>query len=137
MLNKAMIIGSLGKDPEVKEFNGNKVANFSVATNESYKDKSGNKVDKTEWHRVVMWRGLAQVAENYLRKGSKVYIEGKIETRSWDDQNGQKRYSTEIIASNMQMLGSKGETSQNDPQNEPQYKEAPEDSSICHFSINA
>jgi single-strand DNA-binding protein len=105
-LNKATLIGNLGKDPEVRAIpSGAKVANFSIATTESYTDKNGQKVDKTEWHNIVMWRGLAEVAEKYLRKGSQVYIEGRLQTRSWDDQNGQKRYTTEIVADNMVMLG--------------------------------
>jgi single-strand DNA-binding protein len=106
-LNKAMLIGNLGKDPEVRAVpSGVKVANFSIATTESYTDRnSGQKVEKTQWHNIVMWRGLAEVAEKYLRKGSQVFVEGRIETRSWDDQNGQKRYMTEIIADNMVMLG--------------------------------
>lgn len=108
-LNKATLIGNLGKDPEVRAIpSGAKVANFSIATTESYTGKDGNKVDKTEWHNIVMWRGLAEVAEKYLRKGSQVYIEGRLQTRSWDDQNGQKRYTTEIVADNMVMLGRPG-----------------------------
>jgi single-strand DNA-binding protein len=108
-LNKATLIGNLGKDPEVRAIpSGAKVANFSIATTESYTGKDGQKVDKTEWHNIVMWRGLAEVAEKYLKKGSQVYIEGRLQTRSWDDQNGQKRYTTEIIADNMVMLGKPG-----------------------------
>jgi single-strand DNA-binding protein len=107
-LNKVMLIGNLGKDPEVRAIpSGAKVANFSIATTDSYTDKNTNqKVEKTEWHNIVMWRGLAEIAEKYLRKGSQVYIEGRLQTRSWDDQNGQKRYTTEVIADQMQMLGS-------------------------------
>ncbi|MBF0430805.1 MAG: single-stranded DNA-binding protein [Fibrobacteria bacterium] len=113
-LNKAMIIGNLGKDPEIRTIpSGAKVANFSLATNESYTDKGGQRVDKTEWHRIVMWRGLADIAEKYLRKGSTVFIEGKISTRAWDDQNGQKRYTTEIVADNMQMLGGRNQNTDN------------------------
>jgi single-strand DNA-binding protein len=105
-LNKATLIGNLGKDPEVRAIpSGAKVANFSIATTESYTGKDGQKVDKTEWHNIVMWRGLAEVAEKYLKKGSQVYIEGKLSTRSWDDKDGNKRYTTEIIADNMVMLG--------------------------------
>ena len=105
-LNKATLIGNLGKDPEVRAIaSGVKVANFSIATTESYTGKDGNKVDKTEWHNIVMWRGLAEVAEKYLKKGSQIYVEGRLQTRSWDDQNGQKRYTTEIVADNMVMLG--------------------------------
>ncbi len=109
-LNKATLIGNLGKDPEVRAIpSGAKVANFSIATTESYMDKnSGQKVEKTEWHNIVMWRGLAEVAEKYLRKGSQIYVEGRLQTRSWDDQNGQKRYTTEIVADNMVMLGGRG-----------------------------
>ena len=106
-LNKVMLIGNLGKDPEVRAIpSGAKVANFSIATSENYTDKNGQKVEKTEWHNIVMWRGLAEIAEKYLRKGSQIYIEGRLQTRTWDDQNGQKRYTTEIIADQMQMLGS-------------------------------
>jgi single-strand DNA-binding protein len=108
-LNKATLIGNLGKDPEVRAIpSGVKVASFSIATSESYTDKSGQKVDKTEWHNIVMWRGLAEVAEKYLKKGSQVYVEGRIQTRTWDDQNGQKRYTTEIVADNLVMLGRPG-----------------------------
>jgi len=105
-LNKVMLIGNLGKDPEVRAIpSGVKVANFSIATTESYTDKNNQKVDKTEWHNIVMWRGLAEVAEKYLKKGNQVFIEGKLTTRSWDDQTGQKKYMTEIVADNMVMLG--------------------------------
>ena len=81
------------------------MANFSIATSERYKDKNGNPVYKTEWHNIVMWRGLADIAEKYLKKGSQVFIEGKLRTRSWDDQNGNKRYTTEVLADNMTLLG--------------------------------
>src|SRR5690606_31111811 len=105
-LNKVMLIGNLGKDPEVRTIpSGAKVANFPIATSESYTGKDGQRVEKTEWHNIVMWRGLAEVAEKYLKKGNQVFIEGKLQTRSWDDQNGQKRYMTEIVADNMTMLG--------------------------------
>ena len=105
-LNKVMLIGNLGKDPEVRAVpSGVKVANFSIATTESYTDKNGQKVEKTEWHNIVMWRGLAEVAEKYLRKGKQIFVEGRLQTRSWDDQNGQKKYMTEVVADNMVMLG--------------------------------
>jgi single-strand DNA-binding protein len=105
-LNKVQLIGNLGKDPEVRAIpSGAKVANFSIATTETYTGKDGQKSDKTEWHNIVLWRGLADIAEKYLRKGSQVYIEGKLQTRSWDDKDGQKRYTTEIIADNLVMLG--------------------------------
>jgi single-strand DNA-binding protein len=109
-LNKVMLIGNLGKDPEVRAIpSGVKVANFPIATSESYTGKDGNRVEKTEWHNIVMWRGLAEVAEKYLKKGNPVFIEGRLQTRSWDDQNGQKRYMTEIVADNMVMLGGRRE----------------------------
>jgi single-strand DNA-binding protein len=105
-LNKVMLIGNLGKDPEVRAIpSGVKVANFSIATTESYTGKDGQKVEKTEWHNIVMWRGLAEVAEKYLKKGKQIFVEGRLQTRSWDDQTGQKKYMTEIVADNMVMLG--------------------------------
>ncbi len=107
-VNKVILVGNLGKDPEVRYLEGGTaVANFSLATTETYKDKGGNRVEQTEWHNVVLWRGLAEVAEKYLKKGSQVYVEGKLRTRAWDDKDGVKRYSTEIIADNMTMLGGK------------------------------
>lgn len=110
-VNKVILVGNLGKDPEVRTIdNGAKAASFSLATSESYKDKQGNKVDQTEWHNIVAWKGLAEVAEKYLRKGMTVYVEGKIKTRSWE-KDGQKRYTTEILADSIQMLGKKPESS--------------------------
>lgn len=110
-VNKVILLGHLGKDPESFTFeNGVKKVSFSLATTESYKDKEGNRVDQTEWHNIVMWRGLADVAEKYLKKGSQIYVEGKIKTRAWDDKDGNKRYTTEIFADNMNMLGSKSES---------------------------
>ncbi len=107
-LNKVMLIGNLGKDPEVRTFEGgNMLARFPLATSESYTSRQTNeKVTQTEWHNVVCRRGLAEIAEKYLHKGDKVYIEGRIKTRSWDDANGEKKYSTEIHADTMTMLGS-------------------------------
>lgn len=107
-VNKAIVVGNLGKDPEMRYTpSGVPVATFSVATSEEWKDKeTGSKQERTEWHRIVAWRGLAEVCGKYLRKGSQIYIEGKIQTRSWEDRDGVKRYTTEIIAQNMQMLGS-------------------------------
>ena len=106
-VNKVILVGNLGKDPEVRHLeNGAAVANFSIATSETYKDrKTGEKVSQTEWHNIVAWRGLAEIAERYLKKGHKVYIEGKLKTRSWQDQDGNNRYSTEIITDNLTMLG--------------------------------
>ena len=109
-VNKVILVGNLGKDPEVRHLEGGAVvANFPLATSDSYKDRSGNRVDQTEWHNVVVWRGLAEVAEKYLKKGNQVYVEGKIRTRSWDDKDGLKRYTTEIVADQMTMLGKKDE----------------------------
>lgn len=108
-INKVIIIGNLGRDPETKYLpNGGAVTNITVATSESWKDKqSGEQQEKTEWHRVVMFRKLAEIAGEYLRKGSKVYIEGSLQTRKWQDQSGNDRYSTEIVARDMQMLDGK------------------------------
>jgi len=109
-INKVILIGNLGQDPEVKFMpNGNAVTNVTIATSESWKDKNtGEQVDKTEWHRVVFFRRLAEIAGEYLKKGSKVYIEGKLQTRKWQDQSGNDRYTTEIVANEMQMLDSRG-----------------------------
>jgi single-strand DNA-binding protein len=109
-VNKVILVGNLGKDPEIKyTANGAAVANITVATSESWNDKqTGEKQEKTEWHRVVFFRRLAEIAGEYLRKGSQVYIEGKLQTRKWQDKNGQDRYTTEIVANEMQMLGGRG-----------------------------
>ncbi len=105
-VNKVILIGNLGKDPEVRSIeSGAKVASFPLATNETYKGKDGAKVEQTEWHNIVVWRGLAELAEKYLRKGSQIYLEGRIKTRSWDDKDGNKRYITEIVGDNMTFLG--------------------------------
>ena len=107
-VNLVILVGNLGQDPEVRYMpNGNAVANFTVATSESWQDQQGQKQERTEWHRIVMYRKLAEIAGQYLRKGSKVYLEGKLQTREWQDQQGQKRYTTEIVADEMQMLDSK------------------------------
>ncbi|MFM2019038.1 MAG: hypothetical protein RL007_2694, partial [Bacteroidota bacterium] len=97
-VNKVILIGNLGKDPEVRYLEGGiAVANFPVATTETFRDKMGNKQEQTEWHQIVLWRKLAEVAEKYLRKGQQVYIEGKIRSRNWEDKEGNKRYTTEIF----------------------------------------
>ena len=104
-VNKVILVGNLGKDPEVRYLDsGVAVANFSLATTENYKNKQGEKVSQTEWHNIVLWRGLAEVAEKWLKKGSSVYIEGKIRTNKWEDKEGNTRYNTEILADNMTML---------------------------------
>lgn len=108
-LNKVMLIGNLGRDPEVRMTPaGAKVASFSIAVTERFKDRNGQQQEKTEWVNIVLWRRQAEIAEQYLRKGSQIYIEGKLQTQSWDDPNGQKRYKTEVVGSNFQMLGSRG-----------------------------
>jgi single-strand DNA-binding protein len=109
-VNKVILIGNLGKDPEVRYLEGGTaVARFPLATSESYKNKDGQRVDQTEWHNIVLWRGLAETAEKYLKKGSMVYIEGKLKTRSWEDKDKNKRYTTEIVADIMTMLGRKSD----------------------------
>jgi single-strand DNA-binding protein len=109
-VNKVILIGNLGADPEVKYMpSGDPVANIRIATSETWKDKStGENVEKTEWHRVVFFKRLAEIAGEYLKKGSKVYIEGRLQTRKWQGQDGQDRYTTEIVANEMQMLDSRG-----------------------------
>ena len=107
-INKVILVGRMGKDPDMKKMtNGESVTNITVATTESWKDKSGIKQEKTEWHNLVFYRRLAEIAGEYLKKGSQIYIEGKLQTRKWQTKEGQDRYSTEIIVSEMQMLGSK------------------------------
>lgn len=108
MINKAILIGRLGADPEVRYTqDGTMVTTFNLATNEQWKDKNGNKEQRTEWHRIVTFRKLAEICGNYLSKGSLVYIDGRIQTRTWEDKEGNKRYTTEIVAQNMQMLDRK------------------------------
>ncbi|MCP4300360.1 MAG: single-stranded DNA-binding protein [Gammaproteobacteria bacterium] len=109
-VNKVIIVGNLGQDPETRYMpSGSAVTNFTVATNESWKDKqTGEQKDRTEWHRVAMFNRLAEIAAEYLRKGSQVYIEGKLRTRKWQGKDGNDRYTTEIIADEMQMLGGRG-----------------------------
>ena len=105
MVNKVILIGNVGADPEVRYLEGGTaVANLRLATTERYKNKNGENIDQTEWHNIVLWRGLAEIVEKYVHKGMRLYIEGRIRTRSWDDQSGNKRYTTEIWADNMQML---------------------------------
>lgn len=124
-VNKVILLGNLGKDPEIRHLeNGTAVASFSIATSETYKDKtSGERIEKTEWHNVVLWRGLAEVAEKYLHKGDQVYIEGKLRTRSWE-KDGVTRYTTEIVVDNMNMLSKRSSEDQSggnvsSPQQQP------------------
>ncbi|MGB0881683.1 MAG: single-stranded DNA-binding protein [Vicingaceae bacterium] len=108
-INKVILVGNLGKDPEVRYLEGGTaVANFPIATSETYKDRtSGERKTNTEWHNIVLWRGLAEIAEKYLKKGSQIYLEGKLRTRQWQDKDGNNRYTTEIVGDNLQMLGRK------------------------------
>ena len=116
-LNKVMLIGNVGKDPEVRyletnpvpQGNAPKVATFTLATSERYKDRNGNLQENTEWHNIVVWRGLADTVEKFVRKGTQLYVEGKLRTRSWTDQTGAKKYSTEIIADTIQLLGKRAD----------------------------
>ena len=109
-VNKVILVGNLGNDPEVRYMpNGNAVANLSIATSESWKDQQGQPQERTEWHKVTMYRRLAEIAGEYLKKGSQIYLEGKLQTRKWQDQSGNDRYTTEVIADQMQMLGGRNE----------------------------
>ena len=109
-VNKVILIGNLGSDPEVRYTpDGVPVANFSLATNESWNDKDGQRQERTEWHRLVLWRRQAEIAQQYLKKGAGIYVEGRLQTSSWDDQSGQKRYMTEVVVNNMLMLDSRGD----------------------------
>lgn len=126
-VNKVILIGNLGKDPEVRRLeNGAIVASFSLATSESYTDRqSGEKKEVTDWHDIVLWRGLAEIAEKYIRKGTKIYVEGKLKKRSWQDKEGNTRYSTEVVADQMTILS----RLENDKSEAPYIKEKIEPSS--------
>ena len=130
-INKVILVGHLGKDPEVRHLDGNvSVASFPLATSETF-NKDGKKIEQTEWHNIVMWRGLADVAAKYLQKGKLVYIEGKLRTRSYEDREGVKRYTTEIVAENFTMLGRKSdfEPSSTNGDNRPASGSSPDPSS--------
>ncbi len=115
-INKVILVGNLGKDPEVRHLEGGvRVANFPLATNEYYKDKQGTRIERTEWHTIAAWRGLAEMVEKYLKKGQQVYVEGKIRTRQYQDKDNQTRYITEIIAEEITMLGSRPPASNGQP----------------------
>lgn len=124
MLNKVMLIGRLGQDPQLKYSNqGSPICTFTVATDESYTDRDGNKVERTEWHRIVVYQKLAETCNNYLSKGRQVYVEGSLQTRKWQDQQGQDRYTTEIKAQRVQFLGSRNDSRQ---QGEGEWSGAPQ-----------
>jgi single-strand DNA-binding protein len=109
-VNKAILVGRLGRDPETRyTSSGQAVCNFTLATDETYKDRAGERQKRTEWHRIVVWAKQAEIAQQYLRKGSLIYLEGRIQTRQWDDKEGQKRTTTEIVATNFRMLGGRPE----------------------------
>jgi single-strand DNA-binding protein len=109
-VNKAILVGNVGKDPEVKFLpSGTAVANFTLATSERFKDKSGENQERTEWHNLVAFQRLAEIVRDYVKKGSKLYIEGRIQTRSWDDKDNQKHYKTEIVVSDLVLLSGRGE----------------------------
>ncbi|HEY4935142.1 MAG TPA: single-stranded DNA-binding protein [Puia sp.] len=107
-VNRVMLIGNLGKDPDIQYLEGNiGVAKFSLATTETFKDRTGKLISQTEWHTMVLWRGLAELAQKYLHKGSMVYIEGRLRTRSWEDKDGNKKFATEVVGDNLIMLDKK------------------------------
>ena len=137
-VNKAIIVGNLGRDPEVRySANGNAIANVTVATTDSWKDRqSGEQQERTEWHRVVFFNRLAEVVAEYLKKGSQVFIEGRIQTRKWQDKDGNERWTTEIVANEMQMLGSRGSGggTQGGPLDDPSATQAPSGSGSSGFS---
>jgi single-strand DNA-binding protein len=127
-VNKVILIGNLGKDPEVRYLDsGVAVANFSLATTENYKNKEGERVSQTEWQKIVLRRGLAEVAEKWLKKGSSVYIEGKIRNRKWEDKEGNTRYTTEILGDNMTMLGKKEDSSAEKTKTTPEQESIPQE----------
>ena len=122
MVNKVILVGNLGRDPEVRTTpSGQPVAEFSLATNRRWRDREGNRQEQTEWHRIVCWGRQAEVAGQYLTKGKQIYVEGRLQTRSWDDkQTGEKRYRTEIVCDNFQMLGARGDSYSPGPSGPPE-----------------
>lgn len=117
-VNKVILVGNVGKDPEIRHLENNLVlARFSLATSETYKNKNGEMVTNTEWHNIVAWRQLAELAERFIKKGRQLYVEGKITTRQWDDKEGNKRYTTEIVADNIRLLGKREDIEQNNDSN--------------------
>ena len=127
-VNKVILVGNLGSDPEVRYMpNGNAVANLNLATSESWKDQQGQLQERTEWHRLVMYRRLAEIAAEYLKKGAQIYVEGKLQTRKWQDQQGQDRYTTEILVDQMQMLGGRSDSgTQGGYQDNSGYQQRPQ-----------
>ena len=126
MVNKVILVGRLGVDPEVRYTgDGTPVASFNLATDEQWKNKNGEKVQKTEWHRIIAWRKLGEICGQYLTKGKLVYIEGKLQTRQWEDKNGGKRYTTEIVANGMKMLGGTSDNEQSAKQGQSKSNNVP------------
>lgn len=125
-VNKVILVGNVGKDPDTRYLEGGTaVCSFPLATSETYRNRDGERISNTEWHNIVLWRGLAEVAEKYVKKGSQLYIEGRIRTRSWDDRDGNKRYTTEIVGDNMQMLGKRTDDGGLQPDTQEASKTAP------------
>ncbi len=128
-VNKVILIGNLGADPEVRyTANGTAVANFNIATSEQWNDKQGERQERTEWHRIVVWSKLAELCAEYLGKGRKVYVEGRMQTRQWEDREGNKRYTTEVVAQNVTFLDSKSGGHEHTPQGDPQSQGGPQQS---------
>ena len=137
-VNKVILIGNLGKDPDIRYMpNGEAVANITLATSETWKDKTGAKQEKTEWHRVTFYRKLAEIVGEYLKKGSSVYVEGRLETRKWTDKTGTDRYTTEIIANEMRMLGSKSGGSSFEGENKNNKAAPPKDSATSNNNASS
>lgn len=124
-LNKVMLMGNLGQDPEIRQANGASIANLSLATSRKYKGRDGNVVEEVEWHRVVLFGRSAELAEQYLKKGSGVFIEGRLRTRKWADKDGNDRWTTEIVGDNMQFVGSRSDRQSDDAERAPAPKAAP------------
>ena len=137
-VNKVMLLGNLGRDPEVRTFpNGDSVCNFSIATSTSWKDKtSGEKKEKTEWHNIVMYRKLAEIAGEYLKKGSSVFVEGSLQTRKWQTKEGQDRYTTEVVADTMQMLGGRDSRTSEVSDSDENFNQEPEKVSKKDTNMN-
>ncbi|MNK05012.1 Single-stranded DNA-binding protein [compost metagenome] len=138
-VNKVILIGNLGKDPEVRRLeNGAVVASFPIATSETYTDRTtGERKDNTDWHNIVVWRGLAEVVEKYVRKGQKIYVEGKLKTRSWTDQNGATRYTTEVVADELTILTPRNDQEKPMNQATPPYPtEEPQNPSPMNLDID-
>ena len=140
-LNKVMLIGRLGQDPEIKDAGSTSVANFSIATNENWTDKNGEKQERTEWHNIVAWDKLADLAGNYLRRGSNIYCEGKLQTRSWESQEGEKKYRTEVVINQLQFLDKRedsntGNESRQFEREQPQRQPVNDQSNIERIQSN-